>query len=159
MCMQIDCVLSNFVCSYLFVLFLLFCSSKDGSRLWMAACSKTRIDVPHFKTVFFDIPLSCPPAVLREEKRCLSVKSYNYFRYPPPTEGPPVIHIRHKGPGHFKRAEPSDCVTCGNQILKFLTEVLHLIGSGTFIYLLSVKLHRLKWNFKIKWLTIFLQVM
>ncbi|XP_025113586.1 uncharacterized protein LOC112575780 isoform X2 [Pomacea canaliculata] len=103
--------------------------SEDGNRCWMATCSKTRINVPNFKTVFFDIPLSCPPAVLREENRCISVKSYNYFLHPPPTDGPPVLHIRHMGPGHFERAEPSDCVTCGNQILKFLTEVLHLVGA------------------------------
>ncbi|PVD21803.1 hypothetical protein C0Q70_17604 [Pomacea canaliculata] len=77
---------------------------RKSSRHWLT-CSLQR----RWKSLLDGNLLenTCPPAVLREENRCISVKSYNYFLHPPPTDGPPVLHIRHMGPGHFERAEPS----------------------------------------------------
>lgn len=117
--------------------------SSSGIHIWVAGCcfNKASVSAPYYKTKFLRDTLSCPPSVLREmfaKNISWSVKSFSYNWYPPPTDGPPVLHIRHEGPCHPETTEPSDCIACGNKLKRLFTNALRLTGAGTYcLYLID----------------------
>lgn len=78
--------------------------------------------------------LNCPPSVVREVGKNLNLKYSQEYKFPPPTDGPPVKHVYHNVEYHHEKSHC--CLKCGNEVGSFLSEVFSEQESGKQDFLL-----------------------
>nr|KAG5688198.1 hypothetical protein BaRGS_027793 [Batillaria attramentaria] len=64
-----------------------------------------------------------------DDIRAGDVPKYTAPAAPLPADGPPVLYVRHQGPGH-EEGYTWDCETCGREVGRILTQVLHVGQRG-----------------------------
>lgn len=100
-------------------------------HMWVASC-RSDIAVPQgWRGKPLNVPLSCPPSVIREVWKDEDIAPYSTSIRLLPTDGLPVKNIHHMVQGH-KAKEPRDCEACGEEIAKFLTQTRHVTGLCMF---------------------------
>lgn len=83
-------------------------------------------------------PISIPPAILQEQEVLQAVTDCQIFewilnsRSQPPTEGPAVEHVLHRGVGH-SAVDPHDCDTCSSLVVTYLQSLI--TGSCFFSFI------------------------
>lgn len=110
-------------------------------HLWVASCSR-HFKLHGWKERFLTIPVSLPPAVVRQTKQSLSMadgSEYTTSKHLPFTDGLPVKIFCHLGQGHSLR-EPRDCDACGMDIATFLQRDLNLTDRGTYFFICTLSI-------------------
>lgn len=99
---------------------------------WASSCS-TENTPKDWRSEILTVPISCPPSVLQEmakENPIPGVVPYSESKFTSPTEGMPVMHIKHS----YSSAKHIDYEQCGKNILNVLSQALRISCMGT-IYL------------------------
>ncbi|XP_025113002.1 uncharacterized protein LOC112575383 isoform X2 [Pomacea canaliculata] len=93
-------------------------------HLWYASCFHLNV-ASGWQGEQFVEPVSCPPAVLREQQLlqlandCQMMEWMHTSQAQAPTEGPMIKHVHHTGDGHSGE-DPSDCKNCSDEVVNYL---------------------------------------
>ncbi|XP_025113098.1 uncharacterized protein LOC112575439 isoform X2 [Pomacea canaliculata] len=94
---------------------------------WASSCS-SKYAPGGWRSEVLTVPISCPPAVLREamkEERIPCIPPYTARKFTPPTEGMPVRLSLHT---FCVSSEEINYKNCGTKIVNFLSEALRISG-------------------------------
>lgn len=102
-------------------------------HMWVASY-RSDISPPGWRGKILTESISCPPSVVRETEQCSpGISKYSTNKYLLPSDGLPVITVRHRGPGHVER-DPRDCEVCGEETARILIQDLRVGNKGIIIF-------------------------